>query len=204
MEALDRIGANAINGKRYCAMTHNSPRTRERVADMKRPMADHNGQIIECTEDNADGTAELFTWALLLRCDGPSNGVDSAHFTGLNPQPISLVSSPHHVAFDLCDNLWVAAAGQAWVSRTNGGLDAIPVVGSHCGYLRQCLRCAPRGTRAGLTFTPNNHALFRSVQQARDGSSLNDQSNTWPERAIPPRPSVIAVENTDGRRVIES
>jgi Bacterial protein of unknown function (DUF839) len=40
MEALDRITANAINGKRYCATMHNSPRTRERMAHMKRCKAD--------------------------------------------------------------------------------------------------------------------------------------------------------------------
>jgi secreted PhoX family phosphatase len=204
MEALDRIAANAINGKLYCAMTHNSPRTHERVAHVMRREPDHYDQIIECTEDHADGTGEPFTWALFLRCGGPSNGADSAHFAGLNPQPVSPVSFPYHIAFELCDNLWIATAGQASVFRTNGGLDAIAVAGSQYGYWRQCLSCVPGGTIAGLTFTPNNHPLFCSVQQPPDGSSLNDPSSTWPERAIPPRPSGIAVEKTDGCRVSES
>jgi uncharacterized protein len=204
MEALGPIAANAINGKLYCAMTRNSPLPRERVAHMKRRRADHNGQIIECTEDNADGTVEPFTWALFLFCGGPSNGADSAHFAGLKPQLIGPVASSHHVAFDLCDSLWITAAGQALVSRTNGGLDAIPVVGSPCGYLRQYPSCVPGATIAALTFTPTNCPLFCSVQQPRDGSSLNDSSSTWLERAIPPCPSVIAVEKTDGCRVIES
>jgi uncharacterized protein len=204
MEALDRIVANAINGKPYCTMTHNSPRTHKRVAHMKRRGPDRYSQMIECTEDDADGTAEPFTWALLLRCGGPSDGADSAHFAGRNPQLISPVSSPHHIAFDLCDNLWIAAADQSSASRTNDGLYAVPVAGSEHGYLRQFLSTVPGGTIAGLTFTPNSHALFCSVQHPGDGSNLNDPSSTWPERAIPPGTNVIAVENTDGCRVIET
>jgi secreted PhoX family phosphatase len=171
---------------------------------MKRRRADHNGQIIECTEDNADSTAEPFTWALLLLRGGPSNGADSAHFAGLKPQLVSPVSSPHHVAFDLCDNLWIAAAGQASVSRTNGGLDAIPVVVSQCGYLRQCLSCVPGGTLAALTFTPNNHTPSCSVQYPRAGSDLDDPLSIWSDQTFPPCTSVIAVEKTEGCRVIES
>jgi secreted PhoX family phosphatase len=171
---------------------------------MKRRGPDHYRQISECTEDNTGGTAETFTWVLFLRCGGPADGADSAHFAGLNPQLLSPVSSPHQGAFDLCDNLWIAAAGQASASRTNDGLYAVPVAGSEHGYMRQFLSSVPGGTIAGLTFTPNNHPLFCSVHHPGDGSSLKDPSSTWPERAIPPRPSVIAVEQTDGCRVIES
>jgi secreted PhoX family phosphatase len=160
VEALDRIAANAINGKLYCAMTHIFPRTRERVAHMKRHRADYNGQIIECTEDNAEATAETFTWALFHRWGGPSDGADSAYFAGLNPHLISPVSSPHQVAFGLSNNLWVAAADQASASRTSDALYAVRVAGSEWGHLRQFLSSVPAGTIAGLTFTPNNPPSF--------------------------------------------
>jgi uncharacterized protein len=130
MEALDRIAANAINGKLYCAMTHNFARTHKRAAHMKRRRADHHDPIIECTDDDADTTAETFTCALFLRWGGPSGGTDSVHFAGLSPQLISPVSSPHHIAFSLCDNLWIAAADQSSACRTNGGLYAVPVAES--------------------------------------------------------------------------
>jgi secreted PhoX family phosphatase len=203
IDTLDRLAASAINGKVCCAMAPNPPRTRERAAHMKRCRSDYHGQISACTEDNAGNAAEPFTWALFPGCASPPDGADSAHFMGLNPQLMRPVSSPHHTAFGLRDNLWIAAADQASASRMNDGLDAIPVVGSQCG-LRQCLRYVLGGTIADLTFTPNNHPLFCSVQQHRDGSSLNDPSSTWLERAIPPRPNVIAVEKTDGACVIES
>jgi uncharacterized protein len=192
------------NGKEYCAMTHNSHRTHQRVAHVRRRGPGHFGQIIECPEDNADGTAETFTWALFLFCGDPSNRADSDYFAGLNPQLVSPVSSPRHIAFDICDNLWSAAADQASTSRTNDSLYAVPVVGPERGCLRQFLSSVPGSTIASLTFTLNNHTLFCSVQHPGDGSGLDDPSSAWPDRAIPPSTGVIAVEKTEGSRVIGS
>jgi secreted PhoX family phosphatase len=81
---------------------------------------------------------------------------------------------------------------------------AVPVAGPERGYRRQLLSGVPGGAIAGLTFTPSNHTLFCSVQHLVEGSTLDDPSSTWPDRAIPPRPSVIAVAKNEGSRVIGS
>ena len=70
--------------------------------------------------------------------------------------------------------------------------------------MRQFLSSVPGSTIAGLSFTPNNHSLFCSVQHPGKGSSLDDPSSTWPDRTIPPRPSVITVERSESSRVIGS
>jgi uncharacterized protein len=88
--------------------------------------------------------------------------------------------------------------------KKSAGVYAVPVAGPEHGHLRQFLSSVPGGTIAGLTFTPNNHALFCSVQNLGKGSSLDDLSSTWPDRTIPPRPNVIAVEKSEGSRVIGS
>jgi hypothetical protein len=66
-EALDGVGGNPANGNVYPRDdAHLSPRTHERVAHMKRRGPDHDDQIIEGMEDNADGPAEPFTSALFI------------------------------------------------------------------------------------------------------------------------------------------
>ena len=134
----------------------------------------------------------------------PSEPFRFGWVAGLNPRPVSPVSSPRNITFDLCGNLWIATADQASALRRNGGVSAVPVAGPECGYLRQPLSGIPGGAIASLTFTPNNHTLFCSVQHLVEGSALSDPSSTWPDRAIPPCPSAIAVEKTEGSRAIGS
>lgn len=88
--------------------------------------------------------------------------------------------------------------------KKSAGVYAVSVAGPEHGHLRQFLSSVPGGTIAGLTFTPNNHTLFCSVQNFEKGCSLDDLSSTWSDRTIPPRPSVIALEKREGSRVIES
>jgi hypothetical protein len=108
------------------------------------------------------------------------------------------------VAFELGGNLWIAAVGQLSMFKKNAGVYAVPFTGPGRGVLRQFLSSVGGGIIAGLTFTPNNHTLFCSVQHAGEDCSLDDSSNTRPDRPVPPRPSVIVVEKTDGNRVIGS
>jgi uncharacterized protein len=204
MDRLDGIATNPSNGKVYCVMTHTSRRTHEQVAPVNRRGVNRYGHLIECTEDRSDCTAETFTWALLLFWGESSNPADGAYFTGVNPRLGRPVSSPRQISFDLCGNLWVATASQAAAFRKNDGVYAIPVAGLERGSLHQFLSSVPGGTITGLTFTPNNHTLFCSVQHPGKGSSLDDPSSTWPDRTIPPRPSVIAVEKSESSRVIGS
>jgi secreted PhoX family phosphatase len=205
MDRPEDIEANPVNGKVYCVMTHNTRRTAEQVNAANPRGPNRHGHIIELTEDNNDSTAESFIWEIVLLCGDPVDPEDSVYFAGFDPSVVSPISSPDNIAFDLQGNLWIATDGQTSAFKHNDGVYAVAVEGLERGYLRQFLSGVPGGEVAGLTFSPDNHALFCSIQHPAEGSTLADASSTWPDGTIPPRPSIIVVEKTgDGSRVIGS
>jgi hypothetical protein len=107
--------------------------------------------------------------------------------------------------FDLHGHLWIATDGQPSTFKKKDGVYAVPAEGPERGYVRQFLSGVPGGEVASLIFSPNNHALFCSVQHPAEGSTIDNLSSTWPDDTTPPRPSVIVVEKTGvGSRVIGS
>ena len=212
--AADLLGATRIdyphgsainphNGKVYCVLTHISRRTFEQATPMNRRGPNRHGYIIECTEDSSDCTTETFTWTLFhLRSEPSIHIIDGGYFTGFEPRLVRPVSFPRHLTFDLGGNAWIATVGQASALRGKDGVYAMPVAGPERGPMRQFLSSVRGSTIAGLSFTPNNHTLFCSVQHPGKGSSLDNPSSTWPDRTIPPRPSVITVEKSENSRVI--
>jgi secreted PhoX family phosphatase len=198
MDRPEDIETNPMNGKVYCVMTNNSQRSAEQVDAANPRGPNRHGHIIELTEHNDDHTAQRFTWEIFILCGDPDNPDDGAYFAGFDPSLVSPISSPDNITFDLQGNLWIATDGQTSTFKKNDGVYAVPVEGQERGYLRQFLSGVPGGELASLTFSPNNHALFCSIQHPGEGSSLANPSSTWPDGTLPPRPSVIVVERTGG------
>jgi uncharacterized protein len=135
------------------------------------------------------------------RHQSSKSGLSQHIYPHLTP---TLLPCNSHRAYSINGDLWIAATGQASTFRKNDGLYTVPVTGPERGYLRQLLSGVPGGAIANLTCTPNDRTLFCAGQHAGAGATVDDPPSTWPERAIPPRLSVIAVEKTEGSRVIGS
>jgi hypothetical protein len=85
----------------------------------------------------------------------------------------------------------------------NDGVFVVPVEGPERGHVRQFLSGVPGSEVASLALTPDDEAMFVSIQHPGEGSSYQDPSSLWPDGAAPPRPGVVAVTRTaPGARTI--
>jgi secreted PhoX family phosphatase len=133
-----------------------------------------------------------------MLCGDPENPDDGTFFAGFDLSLVSPISSPDNLTFDNAGNLWISTDGQPSTFEKNDGVYAVPVEEPQRGYVRQFLSGVPGGEMASLTFTPNNHTLFCSIQHPGEGSVIENPSSTWPDGTTPPRPSVIAIVKEGG------
>lgn len=75
----------------------------------------------------------------------------------------------------------------------NDGYYAVPVDGEDRGHVRM-FASVPRGAEAcGGEFTPDGATFFAAVQHPGEDGTLDEPVSDWPDRAQPPKPSVITI-----------
>ena len=180
-------------------MTNNDRRTLEEADEANpRPLNLH-GHIIELTEDGDDHAGTSFTWAMFLLAGDPAQG--STWFAGFDHELVSPISAPDNITFDLDGNLWISTDGMPRNLPGNDGLYAVPTAGEERGYLRQFFSAVPGSEVSGPEFTPDNTALFASVQHPGEGGSYEQPTSSWPDGQQPVRPSVVVIQAEGGGRV---
>ncbi|ABA58604.1 Protein of unknown function DUF839 [Nitrosococcus oceani ATCC 19707] len=232
MDRPEDIEANPVNGKIYAALTNNTLRGLELETlngrqivgsvDGANPRGPNKmGHILEMTEDSDDPAALTFSWEVFILCGNPSDpaakfltsltdsvvGPQDTYFGGYTSAArISPLASPDNLAFDQIGNLWIATDGKTHglnlTEPINNGLYAAPTAGKERGRVRQFLS-GPKGCEVcGPEFTPDNQALFVSIQHPGEGGTLRQPLSDWPGgHGRPPQPSVIVVTKTDGGKV---
>jgi secreted PhoX family phosphatase len=204
MDRPEDIETNPVNGKLYCAMTNNTQRgtTGRPGTDPANPRANNrHGHIIELTEEVNDAAATSFTWEIFCLCGDPSNPADGTFYAGWQGF-VSPISSPDNITFDGEGNLWIATDGQPGTLQKADGIYAVPVEGPQRGFLRQFLSSPNASEVCGPEFTPDNRTLFCAIQHPGEGGTISAPVSTWPDGASPARPSVVAIQNDGGNRVI--
>ena len=120
-------------------------------------------------------------------------GRPDTYFAGFPKDQVSPIGSPDNITFDNDGNLWIATDGQPDALGVNDGLYAVPVDGSERGHVRM-FATVPRGAEAtGPAFSPDGTTFFAAIQHPGEGGSIAQPLSTWPDRAQPPRPSVITI-----------
>lgn len=198
MDRPEDIEVSPVNGQVYVALTHNPDRTAGGATgvDAANPRADNqHGHVLEITENGGDHTATRFGWEVFLLCGNPADS--STYFAGYPHDGVSAISSPDNLTFDLNGNLWIATDGQPETFHVNDGLFAVPVTGAERGRVRQFLAAVPGSEVTGPEFTPDNTALFVSIQHPGRGGTYDAPLSTWPTGTLP-RPSVVVVTADDG------
>jgi secreted PhoX family phosphatase len=204
MDRPEDIETNPVNGKLYCAMTNNTQRgtTGRPGPDPANPRAiNTHGHIIELTEDRNDAAATTFTWDIFCLCGDPNDPTDGTFFAGWQGF-VSPVSCPDNIAFDAEGNLWIATDGQPGTLQRADGIFAVPVEGPQRGFLRQFMSSPNASEVCGPEFTPDNRTLFCAIQHPGEGGTVNAPVSIWPDGVSPARPSVVAIQNDGGNRVI--
>jgi secreted PhoX family phosphatase len=197
MDRSEDIEANPANGKVYAVFTNNDERGTAGSPDVRpanpRP-GNRGGHILEITEDGDDAAVTTFAWNIFILAGDPDD--PSTFFAGFDKDQVSPIATPDNLTFDAQGNLWIATDGQQGVIGFNDGYYAVPVEGSDRGHV-QMFASVPRGAEAtGPEFSPDGTALFASIQHPGEDGTLAQPLSDWPDRAQPPRPSVIVIRRS--------
>jgi len=222
MDRPEDVEVNPKTGKVYAMLTNNEDR---KPADAGRyhPVGHTNaanprpynmwGHIVEMTPPGGDHTADRYQWEILVKAGNPADPRVGAMF---NPATSGngWFSCPDNCAMDGLGRLWIATdQGNNWpeVSGTADGLYALETEGERRGTSRMFFRVPVGAELCGPCFTPDDTALFLSVQHpATDGvaafltsgerSTFENPATRWPDfdPKMPPRPSVVVVTKTGG------
>jgi len=202
MDRPEDFETNPVNNKVYLVLTNNTNRGTEDNPDVDaaNPRAKNaHGHIIEITEDGDDHAATTFSWEIFILAGDPTDL--STYFGGYPKDNISAMSSPDNIEFDIDGNLWISTDGQPRSLEVNDGLYVVPVDGPDRGYLKLFLTGVPGGEVSGPEFTPDNTALFVSIQHPGEGGTFEEPVSLWPDGEVAPRPTVVLVTAEGGGRV---
>ena len=196
MDRPEDFETNPATGKVYLVCTNNSRRSLEET-DRANPRPENlSGHIIEITEDGNDHAGTSFAWEMFLLAGDPANG--ATWFAGFDTEMVSPIASPDNITFDVDGNLWISTDGLPNTLEGNDGLFVVPTEGEERGYVRQFFSSVPGAEVSGPVFTPDNSALFTSVQHPAEGSSYEEPETRWPDGGdMPTRPSVVVIQATD-------
>lgn len=207
MDRPEDIETNPANGKVYIALTNNTNRGVEDnpATDEANPRVENRyGHIIELTEAGDDHATTSFSWEIFLLCGDPSD--ESTYFADFDKEQVSAISCPDNVAFDNSGNLWIATDGMPGTlglddegeGGYHDGFFACPVAGEERGFVRQFFSSVAGSEVCGPEFTPDNTTLFLAIQHPGDGGTWDEPVSTWPDSAVPPRPSLVTIVADDG------
>lgn len=213
MDRPEEIEVNPVTGKVYAIMTNNSRRKPEEIDAANPRAANEWGQIIEMIPTDGDHAAMTFAWNILLQAGNPADAKVAGKY---HPQTTAngWFACPDNAAFDSQGRFWIGTdQGEAWAkaSGTSDGIWAVETEGPNRGLSKQFYRNPVGAEICGPTFTPDDRALFVSVQhpaadggekftKSGKGSTFEDPATRWPDfdEKMPPRPSVIVITKIDG------
>ncbi len=202
MDRPEGIAVSPETGRVFIALTENpsrgvatEPGTGINAANPRGP--NPNGHVIELEEEGGDAGALRFRWRFLMLCGDPAH--PDSDYSGQAPEQVSGLACPDNMIFDPRGYLWIATDGQEKTLGFNDGLYAVPVDGAERGRARRFFQTVRGAEVTGPCFNPDGRTLFLSVQHPGEGGTLASPRSDWPDRAQPPRPSVIVIQAEDGR-----
>lgn len=189
--------ANPVTGKVYLVLTNNNLRTLH-GGDEANPRTENvHGHIIELVEAGGDHAAAAFTWEFFLRAGDPTQG--STWFAGFPTAEVSPFSAPDNITFDVAGNMWISTDGMPKNLPGNDGLFVVPTEGEDRGKVQQFFSRVPGAEVSGPVFTPDNSALFASIQHPGEGGNFAAPTTHWPDGGdMPPRPTVVVIQAANG------
>jgi secreted PhoX family phosphatase len=193
MDRPEDFEANPVTGKVYLVLTNNNARTLD-TTDRANPRTENlHGHIIELTEAGDDHASTSFTWEMFLLAGDPAQG--ATWFAGFASDEVSPFSAPDNITFDRDGNMWISTDGMPSNLPGNDGIFVVPTEGEARGQVHQFFSAVPGSEVSGPIFTPDNAALFVSIQHPGEGGTYAAPLTRWPDGGeMPPRPSVIVIE----------
>ena len=209
MDRPEDIQPNPTTGRVYVMLTNNTKRKGDDTNAANPRGPNPHGHILEMTPPESDHGALHYRWEILVRCGDPSDA-DAGATWGAATTDNGWFEAPDNAAVDRMGRLWVATDGKTSGTRNNG-LWAMETDGTLRGTGKHFFRTPVGAELCGPRFTPDDRALFVSVQHPGDASvkkgglfshaaTFEDPATRWPDfrPGMPPRPSVVVITKKDG------
>lgn len=202
MDRPEEIKVNPVNGNVFAVLTNNIKRNPLQTEAANPRAVNRHGHILELIPPEQDHSAKEYKWEVFILAGDPNNKIDNAHYHA-DLSVNGWFSSPDNCSFDTDGNIWIATDG----FNRSGSADGIWVsttLGVNRALTKQFLR-APAGAEVcSPCFTPDYKTMFCSIQHPGGGSSFDQPSTRWPDfnESMPPRPSVIAIQHKDDKRLL--
>lgn len=178
--------------------TDGAGRPYEGVTEVAPIQENKNGLVLEMDDDHAGTTG---TWNLLLVCGDPKEAY--SYFGGFDKEQVSPISCPDNLAFDSHGNLWISTDGNALDS--NDGLYAVAVEGDRRGEVK-CFLTVPIGAETCGPQVTDKRAMVNVQHPGEDDDATPENPiSHWPDGGdSQPRPAVVQVYRTDGKKLGEA
>ncbi len=212
MDRPEDVEPDPNSGRIFVMLTNNSKRKADATNAANPRGPNPYGHIIEITEPEGDFASERSSWDILIRCGDPAVA-DSGSSWGPGTSANGWFGSPDNGAVDAIGRLWVATDGDEVLNKCANGVWRVETKGPARGR-STLIFTAPTGAEVcGPRFSADQETLFLSVQHpGEDGqdypgharpSTFADPSTRWPDfnPDMPPRPSILAVSRTDGKKI---
>ncbi|MEG3637916.1 PhoX family protein [Magnetococcus sp. PR-3] len=210
MDRPEDVQPHPKSGKVYVALTNNTHR-RKKKADGANPRGpNYYGHILELTPPDQNGQpdhgSDHFQWNILLM-GGPFNKKAKSQYNAYTEKFGNWLAAPDNFAFDGEGRLWIATdqGSQQHRRKHADGLYACDLEGPGRALTKRFLGCPVGAELCGPAFTPDDTTLFVSIQHPGEkrGATYENPLTRWPdfEEALPPRPSVIAIQHKDKKKI---
>ena len=198
MDRPEDIETNPVNRQGLPGLTNNTSAAPARRPTAANPRPENlHGHIIEITEAGDDHAATTFTWEIFLLSGDPARRQHLLRRLRHGAGQPDRLAGQHHLRhgrqpLDLDRR-------QPGTLPGNDGLFAVPTDGAERGYLRQFFSRRRRAPRSpARSSTPDNTALFVSIQHPGEGGTYEEPISTFPDGGGAVRPSVVLIRKEDG------
>jgi len=202
MDRPEDVEASPVTGKVYVALTKNDRRTPDQVDPANQRFYNVYGHIIEMVPPTVDGKvdhgADVFEWDMFLRGGDPTKKNAGAKY-GAGVTEAGWFANPDNVTFDSQGRLWILTDGFPDFDVADG-LWCCDTEGEARGQTKHFFAVPKDAEMCGGAFTPDDKALFLSIQHPGENSLYDKPSTRWPDFKddMPPRPAVVVVTKKDG------
>ena len=203
MDRPEWVAANPNKVEAYVALTNNKNRgIKPNAGGDPTPVngpnpreANNYGQIVRWAPDNADHTANTFTWSIFALAGNPLENSD-ANAGSANINAGNMFNSPDGMRFDENGFLWIQTDGN--YSDKDGfagmGNNQMLVGDTETGAIERFLVGPKECEVTGITWSADRRTAFVGIQHPGEKGNSH-----WPDGGESvPRSAIIAVRRDDG------
>ncbi len=198
MDRPEAVEVNPVTGTVFVMLTKNPSRSFGKTDGANPRPENRYGHVLELIPPGGDYAGDVFTWEVFLLAGDPRI---ASHGAAYHPavSEHGWLNAPDNCAFDRLGRMWITTDAE-YASKLANGLWACDVRGDGRALTRNFARAPAGAELTGPCFTPDNTALFCSVQHPAEGSVYAAPSTRWPDfdPRVPPRPAVVTIRRRDG------